>query len=543
MKTSVKLRALLLPFLAAFGFVAGCGGGSGGGSAASANVPADIKAIFNKPVYKHSQWGLRVIDLGTGRTLINLRPDRQFLIGSVRKIFSVGELLNQIGPNYSYDTPVYEQGTISSGVLDGNLILVASGDLTMGGRTNPDGTIALSNFDHNEADSLGNAVLTAPDPLAGYTALANQVAAAGINEISGEVIIDDRLFTPFNFRDQFNVTPIFVNDDAVDLTINPTSAGNPASVVSRPVSAALGVTNSLLTSAAGTKSTLELDPQFPACIGTPGCTATITGELPIDFVPALTDSFPLVQTFRIVAPSNYARTVFIEALEAAGVTVDAAPVEANPVQLLPPKNSYPADTKVALLTGMPYSDDAKFVLKVSYNIGADTSLVLWGLTQGVDNLADALGVEQPNLSSNYGIAPSEYHFVDGSGGGDTTASNRAVTHMLIDLAGSPVFAEFFDALPILAVDGSLAFVTDFQSDPTLAGAAGQVRAKPGTYAMGSSSGIILKGQEFAGYVTAKSGRQLVFAVVVNNVPLAEVNDILPVFQDEGTIAATLWRDN
>jgi hypothetical protein len=98
-----------------------------------------------------------------------------------------------------------------------------------------DGTIAVSNYDHNEADTLGNAVLTASDPLAGYKAIAAQVAAAGITRITGEIIIDDRLFQAYSFRDEFDVRRIFVNDDVVDVSINPTMLGRPASVVSRPV--------------------------------------------------------------------------------------------------------------------------------------------------------------------------------------------------------------------------------------------------------------------------------------------------------------------
>ena len=35
------------------------------------------------------------------------------------------------------------------------------------------------------------------------------------------MVIDDRLFQAFDFRGEFNVVPIFVNDDVVDLTINP----------------------------------------------------------------------------------------------------------------------------------------------------------------------------------------------------------------------------------------------------------------------------------------------------------------------------------
>ncbi|MGH7917949.1 MAG: D-alanyl-D-alanine carboxypeptidase, partial [Candidatus Binataceae bacterium] len=253
-----------------------------------------------------------LIDPATGKVLINARPKHQFFIGSVRKVFTVGQLLNQVGPTKSYDTPVYYEGTIDpSGVLNGNLILVASGDLTMGGRTNQDGSIAVSNDDHSYADALGNAVLTAPDPLAGYKALAGQVAAAGIKEVSGEVIIDDRLFQPFNFRGEFEVTPIFVNDDFVDLTINPTTPGEPASVAWRPISAAVGVASTLVTGAPGSAYTLTLNPQFPQCIGQPGCTAGITGQLSADFVPPLTNAYPLVQTFSITQPSNYARTVFI----------------------------------------------------------------------------------------------------------------------------------------------------------------------------------------------------------------------------------------
>lgn len=98
-----------------------------------------------------------------------------------------------------------------------------------------------------------------------------------------------------------------------------------------------------------------LNPFLPQCIGEPDCTAEITGQLPVDFIPPLTNKYPLVQTFRVVNPSNYARTVFIEALEKAGVKVDAQLTAENPVQLLPPKDSYSHKSKMAELQGQPYS--------------------------------------------------------------------------------------------------------------------------------------------------------------------------------------------
>jgi D-alanyl-D-alanine carboxypeptidase len=509
-----------------------------------AKVPADIKAVFEKPLYKNAVWGLRVIDLDNGKHLIDVKPSYKFFVGSVRKVFTVGELLNEVGPAHRYDTPVYRQGAIDcGGVLKGDLILVASGDLTMGGRTNPDGSIAFSGYDHNEADSLGNAVLTKPNPLAGYEELARQIAGSGIKEVTGDVIIDDRLFQPFNFRGEFDVKPIFVNDDVVDLTINPTRVGELASVEWRPVSAALGIENRLITSEPRSDPTVKIIPVLPQCIGEQGCVTEITGQLPVDFIPPLTNKNPLVQTVRIVDPSDYARTVFIEELKKAGVRVDAPVIAENPVRLLPPKDSYSPGKKMAELRGLPYSEDAKLILKVSYNIGADTSLLLFGLTQGVDNQSEALEVERANLTARYGIPQDEYHFVDGSGGGPTTATNPAVTRMLLKMTKSRSFPAFFDSLPILGVDGSLGFVTEFESDPTLAGAKGQVRAKTGTFAEGSEAGLLLKGQAFGGYITTKKGRRLAYELVVNNVSVTSLNEVIQVFQDEGRISAILWRDN
>ena len=511
---------------------------------APASLPANIKAIFDKPAYQDAIWGLRVVDLATGQPIIDIEPARQFYIGSVRKVFTIGELMNEIGPTHTYNTPVYRRGTVTStGVLEGDLILVASGDITMGGRTNPNGTVAYGDFDNNEANSLGNANLTKPDPLAGYASLAQQVAASGIRQITGNIVIDDRLFQPWTFRDQFDLRPIFVNDDVVDLSINPTKPGQLASMDYRPHSAALRVDNALRTTAADSALGVNADPELPTCIGKSGCTSTLRGTLPVNYRPPMTNQWPLIRTVRITQPANYARTVFIEKLQAAGVKVKADAVALNPTQLLPAKNSYAPDTRVAELKGLPYSEDAKFILKVSYNMGADTSLILYGVTQGVDNMKSAIIAENKNLQANYAISNADHHFIDGSGGGDTTATSSAVTHMLADMTTRPAFPQYQAAFPILGVDGSLATVTDFTSDPTLAPAKGQVHAKTGTYATGDEKGITVKGQAFGGYIYTKSGKKLVYELVVNNVPIKNIPDILQIFQDEGTISAILWRDN
>ena len=261
----------------------------GGAYAASAPaLPEEIRQIFEKPLYRNSVWGLHVVDLQTGQVIYDLNSERPFLIGSVRKLFSVGLALEALSPAHTFRTPVHRQGEIdSAGVLAGDLILVASGDLAMGGRTNPDGSFAITNLDHNEANALGNAELTKPDPLAGYDALASRVAAAGIKRITGEVIIDDRLFEPFNFREQFNVRPIFVNDDVVDVIINPTAVGKSASVDWRPKSAVFGVQSTLIRPPARRRPLSSASqPELPSCIGLKPCVGEVTGTLPVELCAA-----------------------------------------------------------------------------------------------------------------------------------------------------------------------------------------------------------------------------------------------------------------
>lgn len=527
----------------ALSMLGSCGGGGSSGFAlppatSAQPVPAEITQIFQKPAYRNALWALRVIDADSGRLIHDFNSGRPILIGSVRKLFSVALALETLGPGHVFRTPVYSRGSVdAAGVLHGDLIMVASGDLAMGGRTNPDGSFAISNQDHNEANALGNATLTAPNPLAGFDQLAAQVAASGIRQIAGEVIIDDRLFEHFNFRDEFKVSPIFVNDDVVDVIID-----KQAGLDWRPKSAAFGVQSSLAVGAAGSALDLHLDPELPLCIGAASCTGRVAGTLPADFVAPLTGTFPLIRTFRITQPSNYARTVFIEALSRAGVGVAAAAVAPNPVRALPTRDSYAGARRVAELVSHPYKDFAKYILKVSYNLGADTSLMLFGLAQGVTTLAASQVAESATLATQFGIPADALHFVDGSGGGYTTATNEAVTTLLARMRQRASFPEFLDANPRLGIDGSLSFVTDFEKDPTLAGAKGQVHAKTGTFVDGSAQGPVLKAQSLAGYIDTKSGRRLAFTLAVNDVGvISGVNEILPVFQDVGTISALLWK--
>ena len=82
-----------------------------------------------------------------------LNADTLMVPASTTKLFSTAAALDALGPDYRFTTPVYRTGSLSAdGTLAGDLILVASGDLTMGGRTNFEGHIAITDSDHGDTN-------------------------------------------------------------------------------------------------------------------------------------------------------------------------------------------------------------------------------------------------------------------------------------------------------------------------------------------------------------------------------------------------------
>ena len=78
--------------------------------------------------------------------LYGKNPDEMFVPASATKLFTAAAVLETLGPDYRFKTPVYVTPAANGSGSDVNLVLVASGDPNMGGRTLPDGTIAVYEF-------------------------------------------------------------------------------------------------------------------------------------------------------------------------------------------------------------------------------------------------------------------------------------------------------------------------------------------------------------------------------------------------------------
>src|SRR6185369_7235694 len=150
-------------------------------ASAQTDLATRINAILSRPEYKHASFGIEIYSLKQKKVLYGLNEDKLFVPGSVTKLVTEGTVLQLLGPDYRFHTRIYRTGPIADGVLQGDLVLVATGDPNLSARVRDD-KLLFENEDHAYGQSL-EAKLVPGDPLQVVHQLAGQVAGRGIKKI------------------------------------------------------------------------------------------------------------------------------------------------------------------------------------------------------------------------------------------------------------------------------------------------------------------------------------------------------------------------
>jgi len=498
----------------------------GGIASGPAHLTKALAAIEDLQKYEPSDWGYVVLDQKSGKVLASQNANKMFDPGSTMKTFAVSTALRLYGNDYKFTTPVYREGTIAGDTLKGNLVLVASGDLTLGLRQEPNGSLFYENLpevDHSYANiGLPGAVEPPGNPLGVLDQFAASVKAAGITRVNGNVVIDDRLFDTIKWPDGL-VSPIWVNENLIDIEVMPgTAAGQPTTVDWRPKSATYTVESQATTVDANETTDLEVTEPTPGHLVVTGTIAA--GNKPTLVVKEIDD------------PSAFARTAFIEALQRAGVTVTAAPTGPNPAALLPAKDSYQPGDKVAEHVSTTLAEYVKLIMKVSYNRGADLMTCLSAAKTGSTDCNDGL-TQEVKTFSDLGVSKTSTYPFDGAGSNDQNRVTPTALATFYKAATQTPYAKaLHDSLPILGKDGTLA--TSVPNSP----AAGKAQIKTGNRVVGTPAGqLLLLGNTLAGYIQAKSGRELTCFIGVVNVPLATTADFLQVTADQAEMVVAIQQ--
>src|SRR5437016_4670706 len=385
MSTRHTVRMVAFSFLAAI--VAYCGGAAFAQS--SATLEQRLKKIMDRPEFAHSRFGIKFISAETEDVVYELNSPQLFVPGSTTKLLSVGTALELLGGDYRFHTKIYRTGPIQKdGTLDGDLVLVASGDLNLSNRIQPDGTLAFEDEDHSYGgpDSKG----LAGDPLQVIRELAQQVVAKGIEQVKGKVLVDASLF-PEGVRELGTgvvISPIVVNDNVVDVVASPGAIeGSPVQLKIAPQTGYVTIANQATTGKAGSKTSLDYENEKLNPDGTRS--ATLTGSLAINGSPTMA-SYPVPE------PSRFAATVLVEALREQGVA-STLPAPAEQIDFKVVGSSYMPENIVAEHISPPLKEEIKVTLKVSQNLHASSMPFLLGaLLAHKDKQIDQAGFDLEN---------------------------------------------------------------------------------------------------------------------------------------------------
>jgi D-alanyl-D-alanine carboxypeptidase/D-alanyl-D-alanine-endopeptidase (penicillin-binding protein 4) len=401
---------------------------------------------------------------------------------------------------------VYRTGKLNGGTVEGDLVLVGSGDPNLSGRIEAGDKLAFANVDH-AYDASPDTRAVPGDPLAVIRELAAQVASKGIKRVTGRVLVDASLFKEGDreLGTGVVISPIIVNDNLVDLTIGAgPQAGAPTTVQITPASPYVKFVNKSTTGAAATKPTITWSSDVTDPDG--AHTVTISGSFPAD-------KPPILFSYAVPEPSRFAEVVFADAMRAQGVTVNLATAAAQHEYRGTPA-AYTTENVVAEHVSPPLSEEVKVTLKVSQNLHASTTpFIVKSILARSDSTKTGFDLEREFLL-HAGLDLGGAQQSDGAGG-DARFSPNFMVHYLEYMSKQASFNQFLAALPILGKDGTLWNVQ------TTSPAAGHVFAKTGT--LGGYDALnrkmLVSAKGLAGYLTTPGGKRYAIALYVNNVSL------------------------
>ncbi len=483
-------------------------------------LSAKIEAIVQRPLYRHGSFGIEFLSLDTGQPLYERNADQLFTPASTTKLLTEGAALHLLGADFRFHTRVYRTGPIAAdGTLDGDLVLVASGDPNLSNRIQPDGTLAFEDEDH-AYDGSPDTKAVPGDPLLVIRKLASQVAAHGVKRVAGRVIVDASLFPEgaHELGTGVALSPIVVNDNVIDVTVTPgQAAGQPATMRVSPATAYVRFTNDVKTGAIDSKVDVDFDHDVTHDDGSHS--VTLTGTMPAG-------GPPILFAYKVSTPSRFAAMALAQALQEEGVAAVTAPPDAKP-DFSSLAASYTADAMVAEHISPPFAEEVKVTLKVSQNLHASMTPYLLGALvahEKTDILQAGFNQARAFLEKA-GLDLTGASQGDGAGGAlSAFFTPDFMVHYLAFMAKQPDFASFERALPVLGRDGTLWNIQ------THAPAAGHVHAKTGTFGAFNNlnRSLMLTAKGLAGYMTTADGRRLAFAIYANRVPLPREDDPLKV---------------
>jgi D-alanyl-D-alanine carboxypeptidase/D-alanyl-D-alanine-endopeptidase (penicillin-binding protein 4) len=440
-----------------------------------------VAQLLAEPAAAQANWGILIVDAESGQTLYALNAEKHFVPASNLKLFSTAFALARLGPEFRFRTTLETSGTISpQGKLEGDLVLVGRGDPNLSNRKFPF-------VKEPETDGPPEKVLAE---------LADQLAARGVKEVTGDVVADDSYFPADRYPSGWEIddmvwpygapiSAIAVNDNATTVTLTPGGvAGEPVGASIEPWTQDFVLQNDVATSAAEVKADLALTREPGARL------VTVRGTMPAG---GATRKLVLA----IERPAEHAAALLRHLLEERGVQIGGC-VRVSHV----PAASSGAATVLGEHLSVPLVDAVRPVNKMSLNLHTEMLLRAAARQKGLWSKPEELADLVMPFFEEAGIGKGDVTFLDGSGlSRHDLVTLRATVRLLQYAKRQPWASVYFDSLPVAGHDGTLA---DRMKE---APASGRIHAKTGSLEHVAA---------LSGYAETLAGREVIFSIFVNN---------------------------
>jgi D-alanyl-D-alanine carboxypeptidase/D-alanyl-D-alanine-endopeptidase (penicillin-binding protein 4) len=492
--TVVPHKFLLPLFLGMLSGLGGCAIGPGGGQP---SLRTNITGIVFSPSLDQVLWGILVVDPEEDLPLFSLNAHKKFVPASNMKILPTVTALSLLGPEYRYQTEVWGVGRLAdgTGVLDGDLVLRATGDPTLSERFYPSVEAPLDSLANGLWTSgirsvTGSLVVdvsawdstTVPGTwmvgdLAGTSAATGGAFALGEGVLTIEATAGPEPGSPAQTRWWPRGADDFVS--AAFVTTHPDSARRGRTIHYRPESKRLQIEGRVR---AGRVDTIRISQREPVPLASAALLRAlerrgiqVTGELRIAWEAGESVGSAQCMTGSRVEDGGFGG------------------------RLLP---DCPEATRYATLTSPTMAEIVKAILEPSQNWMAEQLVRTLGMEKGRSgSWQEGFRVQQEFLVQEVGVDSLDITYRDGSGlSAYNLVTPRAMVEILSFMKKSELAAVFQDAL---ASPGEEAGTLSGR----LTGLEGRVFAKTGTLTHVAS---------LSGYVHTDSGRELVFSILSNN---------------------------
>jgi serine-type D-Ala-D-Ala carboxypeptidase/endopeptidase (penicillin-binding protein 4) len=422
----------------------------------------------------NTEWSVKVEEAESRKELYSLSPNRSLIPASNIKIPVAAAILLELGPDYTYETKLYITGSVADGVLTGDLLIVGSGDPSIGGRF------------HN-----GDVTHT-------FREWAGILKNRNISSIRGNVIGVDDFFddnrhglnwNPIDYVEWYaaEVSGLTFNDGCIDLRV--TGASSPtqkATITLNPPTRYMKITNNINTvNSANRERILTLDRR------TDSTDLTVSGAIRQKHSSMIYASVP--------NPTLFFATVLKETFEKEGIAVSGKPMDADDVKNFPPSTFW---TLIHTHTSPPLRQLIDVCVKHSQNLYAEHFLKTLGFHVYSKGSFEAGILAIKDVLFKHGCSLDSHYLADGSGlSRENSLSAQGFVDILQTMHQSKYQHIFRDSLPIAGVDGTLRHRLRDQSTIK------KVRAKTG-----SMKGI----SALSGQLQTVSGKTCYFSIIGNS---------------------------